>query len=122
MITETELKEVKAPFEVKSVHDGRVATIEGFSENDPLGVGGTMGIIPPMATAYFQGGGWCLVADLMKHWDIASTQDDNTWNAAIEAAAQRAESEPHDQNEHDVITISRCIALGIRALKRIPRS
>ncbi len=44
------------------------------------------------------------------------------WNAAIEAAAKRAEAEPHDENEHDAITISRCIALGIRALASPPRS
>lgn len=39
-----------------------------------------------------------------------------SWNDAIEAAAKRAEAEPHDASEHDAITISRCIALGIRAL------
>jgi hypothetical protein len=39
-------------------------------------------------------------------------------NDALEEASQRALAEPYDENEHDVITVSRCIALGIRALSR----
>lgn len=39
-------------------------------------------------------------------------------NDALEEAAKRAEAEPYDVNEHDVITVSRCIALGIRGLRR----
>lgn len=38
-------------------------------------------------------------------------------NDALEEAAKRAEAEPYDENEHDVITVSRCIALGIRSLQ-----
>lgn len=58
-----------APLAVVS-RDGkkRTATISGFGENDPLGVGG--GIFPDMPVAYFEGGGWCLVADLIEHWDL----------------------------------------------------
>lgn len=68
-MTEQELLATQAPFEVVSKHDGTRATITGFSKNDPLGVGG--GLIDNMATAYFDGGGWCLVCDLMRHWDMA---------------------------------------------------
>jgi hypothetical protein len=73
-MTREELAAVKAPFKVKSVHDGHVAIITGFSENDPLGVGGAMGVIPNMPTVYFEGGGWCLVEDLIQHWNIAEPQ------------------------------------------------
>jgi hypothetical protein len=71
MMTEQELMDsMPAPFDVVSKNGKqRRATIEGFSKNDPLGVGG--GIFPDMPTAYFKGGGWCLVSDLMRHWDIA---------------------------------------------------
>lgn len=67
-MTEQELKAAQAPFFVVSKHDRTQATIVGFSENDPLGVGG--GLFDDMATAYFDGGGWCLVRDLMRHWDV----------------------------------------------------
>jgi hypothetical protein len=70
MITREQLSKLEAPFVVKSVHDGRMATVTGFSKNDPLGVGG--GMFPDMPTAYFEGGGWCLLPDLMEHWDINS--------------------------------------------------
>jgi hypothetical protein len=63
---------LEVPFVVASKHDGRHATIEGFSKNDPLGVGG--GIFPTTPTAYFAGGGWCLLADLFKHWDLPATK------------------------------------------------
>jgi hypothetical protein len=57
-----------APFNVVSKADGRIASIEGFSDNDPLGVGG--GAFPNMPTAYFAGGGWVLVDDLIKYWTL----------------------------------------------------
>ena len=59
---------LSAPFDVISKADGRPAIIEGFGENDPLGVGG--GIFPDMPVAYFKGGGWCLVSDLIDHWQL----------------------------------------------------
>lgn len=68
-MTKQELLKARAPFAVVSKHDGAMATVTGFSENDPLGVGG--GIFPSMPVAYFEGGGWSLVSDLMRHWDIA---------------------------------------------------
>lgn len=74
MISQEQLSVVEAPVTVYSVHDGRSATVTGFSKNDPLGVGGYMGIIPDLATAYFEGGGWCLVRDLCQHWSLDPTR------------------------------------------------
>jgi hypothetical protein len=70
-MTREELAAAKAPFKVVSKHGHGEATITGFSAKDPLGVGGYMDILPATPTAYFEGGGWCLVADLLDHWDLA---------------------------------------------------
>lgn len=67
-IREEELVELAAPFKVVSDHDGSEAVIVGFSENDPLGVGG--GMFPKMPTVYFESGGWCLLSDFMRHWSL----------------------------------------------------
>lgn len=67
-ITETELRNTEAPFVVKDDHTGTAATVIGFTDNDPLGVGG--GIFPDMPTAHFKGGGWLLVADLVANNSI----------------------------------------------------
>jgi len=67
-ITEDELRGVKAPFKVRADNDGTVGTVIGFSDNDPLGVGG--GMLPDMPTAHFSGGGWCLIQDLMNHQSL----------------------------------------------------
>jgi len=62
------------PFNVRSIHGRRrIATIEGFSKNDPLGVGG--GLLPDMPTVYFKGGGWLLVKDLLENYELVSTCD-----------------------------------------------
>lgn len=66
-----ELASVKAPFKVVSKHGRGEATVIGFSANDLLGVGGYMDILPATPSAYFEGGGWCLVPDLLDHWDLA---------------------------------------------------
>lgn len=65
-MTQQELISTKAPFKVQSIHDGRLATIIGF-QTDPLGVG--------LPAAFFEGGGWCVVTDLLKHWNIAGPCD-----------------------------------------------
>jgi hypothetical protein len=67
-MTFEELQAQTAPFRVVSVHDGHEAIITGFTKNDPLGVGG--GMLPPLATVYFEGGGWLLVVDLLKHFNL----------------------------------------------------
>ncbi len=71
-ITETQMKASVAPLQVTSDHDGHPATVEGFSKNDPLGVGG--GMFPDFATAYLKGGGWVLVEDLMTHFSLTETE------------------------------------------------
>lgn len=64
-----QLKSMKAPFDVVD-KDGNRHTIIGFKQNDPLGVGG--GIFPDMPVAYFHGGGWLLVSDVLRHYEIAA--------------------------------------------------
>ena len=66
-----QLKSMKAPFDVVD-KDGNRHTIIGFKQNDPLGVGG--GIFPDMPVAYFHGGGWLLVSDVLRHYEIAAEQ------------------------------------------------
>ena len=66
-----QLKSMKAPFDVVD-KDGNRHTIIGFKQNDPLGVGG--GIFPDMPVAYFHGGGWLLVSDVLRHYEIAAQQ------------------------------------------------
>ena len=60
---------MRAPFPVVSKHDGHRAVVKGFSENDPLGVGG--GLLPDMPTCHFEGGGWLLAQDLLDNFDLA---------------------------------------------------
>lgn len=67
-MTLDELKSAICPFKVKTKGKKRKNTVIGFSQNDPLGVGG--GIFPDMPTAYFEGGSWLWVVDLMKNYDI----------------------------------------------------
>ena len=74
MISDVELSKIAVPVTVYSVHDGRAAVVTGFSQNDPLGVGGAMGIIPNLAAAYFEGGGWTLVRDLCRHWSLTKPE------------------------------------------------
>jgi hypothetical protein len=70
-MTREDLASVKAPFKVVSKHGHGYGVVTGFSANDPLGVGGYMDLLPNTPTAYFEGGGWCLLPDLMEHWDLA---------------------------------------------------
>lgn len=71
-MTEQELRSAKAPFKVRSTRTPKrhVATVVGFSQNDPLGVGG--GLLPDMPTVYFKGGGWLLVRDLLANYELVS--------------------------------------------------
>lgn len=69
-MTKEELLQSRAPFHVVSKYDGHRAIVEGFSENDPLGVGG--GLLPDMPTCYFEGGGWLLAQDLLDNFDLAA--------------------------------------------------
>ena len=65
-----DLKKVNAPFDVICTKKGGSGgTVIGFSQNDPLGVGG--GIFPDIPVAYFKGGGWLLVSDLLRHYELA---------------------------------------------------
>lgn len=74
-----DLKKMKAPFDVVD-KNGKRHTITGFKENDPLGVGG--GIFPDMPVAYFKGGGWLLISDVIDHYEIASpTKPERNKNA-----------------------------------------
>lgn len=68
MTAQAEWMKAKAPFKVKPKAGGKPVTVVGFSQNDPLGVGG--GVFPDMPTCYFKSGAWLLVSDLMKHYEL----------------------------------------------------
>jgi hypothetical protein len=68
-MTEAELKTAVAPFKVRRIGKRRTAIVIGFSQNDPLGVGGFP--FPELPIAYFEEGGWLLVSDLVKHYELA---------------------------------------------------
>jgi hypothetical protein len=63
----SELEKVKAPFEVIDPN-GKTLTVKGFTENDPLGVGG--GLFPNMPCAHFERGGWILLKDLLDFYEL----------------------------------------------------
>lgn len=64
----TELKAAVAPFKVQAKGKKKISVVTGFSQNDPLGVGG--GMLPPMPCAYFEKGGWILVDDLLELYEL----------------------------------------------------
>jgi hypothetical protein len=67
-MTEQELMKMVAPFTAVSKHDGHEVVATGFSQNDPLGVGG--GLFPNNPTVHFEKGGWLLVSDFIKNFDL----------------------------------------------------
>ena len=77
-ITEEEIKLAKAPFHIvvdcsRGPRNGfpkkeTPSKVTGFSETDPLGVGG--GMFPDYPAVYFERGGWLLLPDLMKYHSI----------------------------------------------------
>lgn len=80
-ITENEIKAAKAPFWIKvdgkrgkPLKAGKPSKVIGFTEQDPLGVGGPsiIGDFPDFPTVYFEKGGWLLVEHLMKFHTIVT--------------------------------------------------
>lgn len=69
-MTKEDLLQQKSPFDVVEKGKNNRITIEGFAQNDPLGVGG--GMFPDMPVAYFKGGGWLLLDDLIDNYEIAN--------------------------------------------------
>jgi len=71
-MTKESLLDIRTPFDIRSKRKKHTITVIGFSQNDPLGVGG--GIFPDMSTAYFQNGGWVLVKDLITYYDLVEVK------------------------------------------------
>jgi len=70
-MTIEELKNTTLPFDVVcTIGCSSRGTVIGFSEQDPLDVGG--GMFPDMPTVYFKGGGWLLVSHLLRHYELAT--------------------------------------------------
>ena len=74
-ITEQQLKKLKAPFQVTlSTRNGKPRKnsspieVVGFTQNDPLGVGGRM--LPDIPVVHFKGGSWITLKDLMRYYCI----------------------------------------------------
>ncbi len=69
-MTKEDLLKAEAPFLVVKKGGTRTLTliVEGFTANDPLGVGG--GLFPDMPAVFFKGGGWLLVTDLIRNYDL----------------------------------------------------
>jgi len=80
MITQEQLQKQKVPYFVVSdcmagkrkglPKKQRPAKVVGYTENDPLGVGG--GLFPDNPTVHFETGGWVLITDLMRFHSIVS--------------------------------------------------
>jgi len=69
-MTRDELRAATVPFRVRfRGTTKKTSVVIGFSQNDPLGVGG--GIFPDMACAYFEKGGWLLLDDLLEYYELA---------------------------------------------------
>lgn len=66
-----ELREVKLPFAVIS-KDGDVRTITGYLNNPPFPLTDTAGLTDHRPVAYFEGGGWLLVSDLLLYFELLS--------------------------------------------------
>lgn len=67
-MSNNELMKAKTPFKVRYRGKKRAFIVTGFTQNDPLGVGG--GMLPDMPTAHFKSGGWILIADLIEHYEM----------------------------------------------------
>ena len=73
-ITKDDILKQTCPFYVKldgkrGKPIGKSIEVSGFSENDPLGVGGWM--LPDMPVIHFSTGGWLLVGSLMEYYSLA---------------------------------------------------
>ena len=69
-----DIKHKKAPFKVVDKRKkGNPITVKGFSENDPHGVGG--GFFANIPCVYFEEGGWILVDDLLKYYELFEEED-----------------------------------------------
>jgi hypothetical protein len=67
---QNDLADISVPFKVREKESRSVAVVIGFSQNDPLGVGG--GLFPSFQTVYFEGGGWLLLQDFLDNYTLVA--------------------------------------------------
>lgn len=74
-MTREQLEQVKVPFPVRSVYDGHKATVTGFAQDYPSGDPFSASIIGGSPIARFKGGGWLLLSDLLRNFELAARDE-----------------------------------------------
>ncbi len=71
MMKQEELEGIQAPFKAFYQGKGKAHEVTGFTQNDPLGVGG--GFFPDQPTVHFKTGFWLLLPDFLENYELATS-------------------------------------------------